>query len=332
MFINCSIYYRFRYPWWPAIVCEDPSSHKFEIPKQIHVQFFDDPVSHAWIGKRDLKPYTDLNHPGNSVKPIDKKLKPAIELAEEALNLDREARFKLIGDLNIEEYNENNSNQMLVDESDEALVMKPQFKTPLKRKKASSIGSDISNDENSFESENMSKSTQKKRFKKVPTDSSDDDEKASEEDEYKPNEEESTNESVSDVHSDEDIDTTVEDEDEEDEFIKEKKGKKRPAKAAFGNRNKSFASKSKNVSMSFSMSKKTNNNNTTTPAAVTHNEAVDREWPHLSYQFLQPDKIADSKQRRMVINGGELNPEYDSSTLFVPQKFLDDQTPAIRQF
>ncbi|KAF7991283.1 hypothetical protein HCN44_002845 [Aphidius gifuensis] len=49
-------------------------------------------------------------------------------------------------------------------------------------------------------------------------------------------------------------------------------------------------------------------------------------WPHLNYDFLQPDKIRD-KERRL-----KTNPDYDYRTVYVPDKFLDNQTPAMRQW
>ena len=40
------------YPWWPSLVCNHPTDNthykKGKLP-QIHVQFFDNPTSRAWI-------------------------------------------------------------------------------------------------------------------------------------------------------------------------------------------------------------------------------------------------------------------------------------------
>ncbi|XP_023245982.1 LOW QUALITY PROTEIN: probable DNA mismatch repair protein Msh6 [Copidosoma floridanum] len=51
-----------------------------------------------------------------------------------------------------------------------------------------------------------------------------------------------------------------------------------------------------------------------------------QSWPHLKYEFLQPDKIKDAKMRSPE------HPDYDPRTLYVPQDFLDTQTPAMRQW
>ncbi|KAG9509879.1 DNA mismatch repair protein Msh6, partial [Fragariocoptes setiger] len=50
------------------------------------------------------------------------------------------------------------------------------------------------------------------------------------------------------------------------------------------------------------------------------------EWPHLKYDFLMPNKIRDIERRRPD------HPDYDARTLYVPQSFLDEQTPALRQW
>ncbi|XP_066598080.1 probable DNA mismatch repair protein Msh6 [Prorops nasuta] len=49
-------------------------------------------------------------------------------------------------------------------------------------------------------------------------------------------------------------------------------------------------------------------------------------WPHLKYDFLQPDKIRDIEKRKTS------DENYDPRTLFVPSDFLSQQTPAMRQW
>ncbi|KPM06281.1 DNA mismatch repair protein Msh6-like protein [Sarcoptes scabiei] len=66
----------------------------------------------------------------------------------------------------------------------------------------------------------------------------------------------------------------------------------------------------------------------------TAEQADKTQWPHLSYDFLQLEKIKDRQGNRMFLNyqNKEINPDYDPSTLFVPQNFLNEQTPAHRQW
>lgn len=44
-------------------------------------------------------------------------------------------------------------------------------------------------------------------------------------------------------------------------------------------------------------------------------------WPHQKLEFLRPDKIKDKQGRKTD------HPDYDPSTLYVPQKFLDSLSP-----
>uniref|UniRef100_A0A1Y1KHQ2 DNA mismatch repair protein n=1 Tax=Photinus pyralis TaxID=7054 RepID=A0A1Y1KHQ2_PHOPY len=54
--------------------------------------------------------------------------------------------------------------------------------------------------------------------------------------------------------------------------------------------------------------------------------ASDTQWFHERLEFLKPDKIRD-------INGNRSDhPDYDEKTLYVPQEFLNKQTPAMRQW
>lgn len=49
-------------------------------------------------------------------------------------------------------------------------------------------------------------------------------------------------------------------------------------------------------------------------------------WPHQKLEFLQPDKIKDKAGRRPD------HPDYDKSTLHVPEKFLNSLSPGVRQW
>ncbi|XP_076238982.1 DNA mismatch repair protein Msh6 isoform X2 [Calliopsis andreniformis] len=59
--------------------------------------------------------------------------------------------------------------------------------------------------------------------------------------------------------------------------------------------------------------------------AQTSNSVVE-SWPHLKYDFLQPDKIRDINRKPMN------DPDYDPKTVYVPLDFLNNQTPAMRQW
>ncbi|XP_018565021.1 probable DNA mismatch repair protein Msh6 isoform X1 [Anoplophora glabripennis] len=53
---------------------------------------------------------------------------------------------------------------------------------------------------------------------------------------------------------------------------------------------------------------------------------IHSNWLHNNLDFLEPDKIKDINRRRPS------DPNYDSRTLYVPESFLKDLTPAMRQW
>lgn len=55
------------------------------------------------------------------------------------------------------------------------------------------------------------------------------------------------------------------------------------------------------------------------------NNVID-SWPHLKYDFLQPNKIRDINKK------SPNDSDYDPKTLYVPLDFLNQQTPAMRQW
>ncbi|OAD61552.1 putative DNA mismatch repair protein Msh6 [Eufriesea mexicana] len=59
--------------------------------------------------------------------------------------------------------------------------------------------------------------------------------------------------------------------------------------------------------------------------AQSSNSVVE-SWPHLKYDFLQPNKIRDINRKPSS------DPNYDPKTVYVPSDFLNQQTPAMRQW
>jgi hypothetical protein len=51
-----------------------------------------------------------------------------------------------------------------------------------------------------------------------------------------------------------------------------------------------------------------------------------QSWPHLKYDFLQPNKIKDNMKRPAS------HPDYDPKTVYVPPDFLSSQTPVRHYF
>ena len=41
------------FPWWPGMICEDPSSGKvFKNDEEVHIQFFGEPPTRDWVVKK----------------------------------------------------------------------------------------------------------------------------------------------------------------------------------------------------------------------------------------------------------------------------------------
>ena len=47
------------YPWWPSMICNHPTTGKCQRKREVHVQFFDDPVTRSWIDKDLIKPWSE---------------------------------------------------------------------------------------------------------------------------------------------------------------------------------------------------------------------------------------------------------------------------------
>lgn len=63
----------------------------------------------------------------------------------------------------------------------------------------------------------------------------------------------------------------------------------------------------------------------TSNEAPTGKASDTQSWPHLKYDFLQPGKIKDKQKRSSD------HPDYDPKTVYVPQDFLNNQTPVRTQ-
>ncbi|XP_031845386.1 DNA mismatch repair protein Msh6 isoform X2 [Nomia melanderi] len=62
------------------------------------------------------------------------------------------------------------------------------------------------------------------------------------------------------------------------------------------------------------------------PSNNAQGNSSTESWPHLRYDFLQPNKIRDINRKTLK------DPNYDPKTVYVPSEFLNQQTPAMRQW
>ncbi|XP_011703725.1 PREDICTED: probable DNA mismatch repair protein Msh6 [Wasmannia auropunctata] len=131
-------------------------------------------------------------------------------------------------------------------------------------------------------------------------------------DEFKPGSESEESDSISEADTEQEPSTGTEDETPE---------KKR----------KTSSFKSKPGQANCSRNTKANKKDSKQPAqiqnqTISNGLAATHTWPHLKLDFLQPEKIKDINRRRPK------DPDYDSKTLYVPTDFLNNQTPAMRQW
>ncbi|XP_054978282.1 DNA mismatch repair protein Msh6 isoform X2 [Sorex araneus] len=94
------------YPWWPCLVYNHPFDGTFIREKgkksksiRIHVQFFDDSPTRGWVSKRMLKPYTGSNskeaQKGGHFYSAKPEILRAMQRADEALAKDKTKRLEL---------------------------------------------------------------------------------------------------------------------------------------------------------------------------------------------------------------------------------------------
>nr|XP_012231941.1 PREDICTED: probable DNA mismatch repair protein Msh6 [Linepithema humile] len=132
-------------------------------------------------------------------------------------------------------------------------------------------------------------------------------------DDFKPGSEPSESESESEGDTEHDSSSETEEE------TPEKKRKISNVRSKPGPKNRSQTNGKANTKES-KQPVQTQNQSTSNGLPATHT------WPHLKFDFLQPGKIKDICRRTSK------DPDYDPRTLYVPVDFLNNQTPAMRQW
>lgn len=93
-FLGCLVWSKLQgYPWWPSLVCNHPVDNISYRKGEIHVQFFDDPITRAWVSQELVKPWTEKVQRGEGAdKTWDKGVKDATNVE----NLSNEERLDLL--------------------------------------------------------------------------------------------------------------------------------------------------------------------------------------------------------------------------------------------
>lgn len=335
------------YPWWPSIVCNHPTMKKFfkgmKRP-EIHVQFFDETSSRAWLSARYVERFEGSTsrdcQPGGRYFNQKADIKDSLKEADKALKMTAEERKDLIvcipsddemEDEDLEESMdiEENNTESEKDSDQGKGGLTPKGKMPPRQAKSAA-------------------SKSKRRRIMMPSDSE------SSGDEFKPESEDEAGNSSDGSSGVDEKEITESEADSEPATPKKAKKRKRdstkstPLVDSSGRKIRKVLAPSstpaKKVAADiFSPSRKPSTPSTPVVSSATKSKLsafqandvstpskpIDSEhasYPHNQLPWLQPENIRDVKGRHRH------EEDYDPRTLKVPQSFLDKTTPAMRQW
>ncbi|GCB73724.1 hypothetical protein scyTo_0002805 [Scyliorhinus torazame] len=316
------------YPWWPSLVYNHPTADEYLRGKgkslRMHVQFFDDPPTRGWVNVKYIKVYTgseckDAQRGGVyfSGKP---EIRRAMELADNAIPKSRDRRLELAVCCEPSEPEEEEEEEMeMGDQSTASEDDKENNSEDEKVKKGAPRAT-------------RSASTKAKRRRIVVESDSDIE---SSEDEFKPDQEGSSDECSSGV-DEKDI-SEPDTETDPDSPVKTPFKRKRgvtvgPAKAKRASCSPSETQKRPTVAMSSSTKSRLSAFSAPETFECQPNGGASGSaspgatWDHEKLEWLKPGKRKDAKRRK------EGDPDYDCSTLYVPDDFLYKCTPGMRRW
>ncbi|XP_045216870.2 DNA mismatch repair protein Msh6-like isoform X2 [Mercenaria mercenaria] len=345
------------YPWWPSLICNHPTQNThFKGGKnpQVHVQFFDNPVSRAWIKLKNCHEYKGSEdaqvQKGGMFHTNSAPVVKGAEAADEAMKLSREDRLGLVVELQPS------------DEEDE-MDLDPEI-----------FDDEMSDEDNSKENMDIGEEKVKKTPRKSPAkgrrsqrnrakrrriivEDDEDSEAHDSGDEFKPDAEEGSDDDDDASSGVDEDDVSSDDASEPDSPMKLPQKRKRPApKPAWGPKS-ARKSAPKSVQKALSGFSKDNSPDKSPPkgsslksevaspkvsdvtksklAAFSASDSVGQNgdsaedkivYQHCKYEWLQPDKIKDGNKRLKTDEG------YDPRTLYIPESEKSKFTPAMRQW
>ncbi|CAL1537586.1 unnamed protein product [Lymnaea stagnalis] len=344
------------FPWWPSLVCNHPTQnthYKGGKIAQVHVQFFDEPPSRAWIKAKNIKAFKGANDEafkkGGQFYTLNNKIRKGVEEADKAIAMEVDERLKLVVELQPSSEEEEGEEEEEEKEETDKMDFDPSiFDNEMSdddmagaKENCESNGTKAKDEAKSPNNkipeskETLTKPKRKaakdaaaknKRRRIIGSDSAEDSE-----DDFKPvssEDDDDDGESSSGVDEDE---VSLEVESEQESPLKE--SRKRKSNGTPVARPK--AQKSLNLSTSEKKTSPSVSDNTKSKLALFSSVEAGGEdttlrdassFPHVSLDFMQPDKIRD-KNRKL-----KSDPQYNPKTLYVPDSFLSKQTPAMRQW
>ncbi|XP_055475483.1 DNA mismatch repair protein Msh6 isoform X4 [Psammomys obesus] len=308
------------YPWWPCLVYNHPFDGTFIRKKgksaRVHVQFFDDSPTRGWVNKRMLKPYTGSKskeaQKGGHFYSSKSEILRAMQRADEALNKDKLKRLELAVCDEPSEPEEDEETEV-----HEAYI------------------SDKSEEDNQSENEEVQpkmqgsrRSSRQVKKRRVISDSESD--VGGSDVEFKPD--------TKQEGSSDEVSSGVGDSDSEGLGTFAKGAPKRKRTAAHGTLKRKSSKKetasAKRASRILSDTKSTlsafsapqNSESQTHISGGGDDSNGPTIWYHETLEWLKPEKRRDEHRRRPD------HPDFDSSTLYVPEDFLNSCTPGMRKW
>ncbi|KAM5293108.1 DNA mismatch repair protein Msh6 isoform 7-T7 [Ctenodactylus gundi] len=313
------------YPWWPCLVYNHPFDGTFIREKgksiRVHVQFFDDTPTRGWVSKRMLKPYTgskskDAQKGGHfySSKP---EILRAMQRADEALSADKAKRLELaVCDEPSEPEEEEEMEVAAMSEEDK----EDKDKEPKEQESEEEVRPQV---------QGARRSSRQVKTRRVLSDS--DSDVGGSDVEFKPDaKEEGSSDEVSSGVGDSESDGAH-------SPVRTAPKRKRTAGGRTRFRRKSsrketpLAPRRAPGLLSEANTLRTcsapQNSESTAPCGAGSDDAGSPSvWYHETLEWLKAEKRRDAHRRRPD------HPDFDASTLYVPEDFLNSCTPGMRKW
>ncbi|KAK7479072.1 hypothetical protein BaRGS_00029664 [Batillaria attramentaria] len=308
------------YPWWPSLVCNHPTTKTHvrgskSKKHEVHVQFFDTPVSRAWVKASNVKPFKGSEdkecQKGGQFYTLNTQIRKHAQEADKALKMSTDEPD--IFDAEMSDENDDSIKENKTEDKKEA-PEKLKEATPSKKRTRGA--------------KRHAAGGRAKRRRIMEPDSGEEDSG----DDFKPDSSSDDDDESASSGVDEAEISEAEAGSEPDSPVK-KTSRKRPA----GGVNKSSPLSSGTPSSSKSSFQPSVSSATKSklslfsapdiaPSGTDTGARETTSLAHFKFDFLQPDKLRDANRKSPT------DPDYDPRTVYVPDSFLSKQTPAMRQW
>lgn len=326
------------HPWWPCMVVPQPLTGQqmrgLGRDQRVHVHFFDEPPTRGWVSTKYLREYQGSDSsdvkPGGVFFSGTPVIRRAMELADKAIFDSPEKRLKMpicTDPSDEEEDDEDEEEEMEVDKS---TVSDEELSDTGEKRSKEMKPSKVSRRSARASAEQGSKA--KRRRIVVASDSDESDE------EFKPEQAASSSE-----EEEEEEEATVTSEEEERESSQESEAdspvkpvkRKRPGEKSISKKPKTPATPSAAPKRAPATIKADTKSRLSAFSAPDSFESQANGsgaaggatvWDHEKLEWLQDGRRKDGKRRR------QSEDDYDPTTLYVPEDFLNRNTPGMRRW